>query len=285
MGRTLHFDIKSVKNKFTDKELETIYNVATLYSNKCQWTCETFHLDPYAFYPNWNKFKTDNDADKAWGIVSARYKELETKGLHHNAIAKMLFDEKLVLFHNNENHPAYGFHGFCKTGGNELNSLQVVMGCLAVTRVVKNAQISLYDEGKLLKCGIIMQNGLAKPSNENKEQIAYLLSKALFDDNYKKYKDEFIAEAKALYEIQEKFSVFGNKEWNDISNFVRPINEKDFEEFPEYGAAQILAGFGGEYWNLTKEDPEAESYRMIAQIQKMFPKDCELQVAPKIKTF
>ena len=286
MGRTLHFEVKPINGHFTKKELEKLYNVGQVYADKCEWTCETFGLHPYMFYPNWNQFNgAINKVKTAWATVDKRYNELLQEELHPNTIAQKLFAEKLVLFHRDK--AEFGFNGFCKTGSNELNSLQVVLGCLAATRVVKNARIHLHDEGKLLKCYIIIENGKAKADkDEIQQQIGYLLSKCMFDESYKKYYDDFVEQAKELYSfINPPNGVWYNpEELYDISKFVRPIDPKDFENHPEYGAAQIMAGFGGEYWGLAKEDPEAASYRMIAKIQKIMPKDGEMKIAQKIKT-
>lgn len=274
MGRTLHYELKPINGKFSKKELEKLCNTGQIFCERCNWTCETFHIDPYAAYPDWNTNST-------WDKFGKRYGELAKQELHHNEIIKQLVKEKIALLHRDN--PQTGFYGFTKTGGNEFNSLQVVLGLLAASRVVKNAQIYLHDEGELIKGSyIIIEQGLARIDSENiSQQIGYLLGKALFDECYASHKDRFIETSKELYDIKEKYH-FEDKLY-PVTDFLRPVNPEDFEDHPEYGAAQIMAGFQGEYFGRNTNDPEAESYRMIALLQKLMPPDVKLEVTPKLK--
>lgn len=276
MGRTLHYEFKPKNGKFTAKELEKLYDVGQIYFERCEWTCETFDIRPYGIYPNWDRKST-------WDKLSARWNELAQEGLHPNKISQVLVKEGIAYFHRDK--PEYGFYGFTKVGGNELNALQVTMGLIAASRTVKNAVITLHDEGKFLKCHLIIRAGLAMPDADAiSSQIGYLLSKALFDDGYAGYKESFVENAKELYDTKESHQEGWCSETPkyDIAEFCRPIKAEDFENHPEYGASEIMAGFNGEYFGLSTVDAEAESYRMIASIQKLLPKDVKIDVAPKI---
>ena len=46
------------------------------------------------------------------------------------------------------------------------------------------------------------------------------------------------------------------------------IKEDDFTNYA-MSPATMMSGFSGEYYSLTDEDPEAQSYRSIGQIQKL----------------
>jgi len=274
MGRTLHYEVKPINGKFSKKELEKLYDTGRIFTERCKWTCETFCINPYATYPDWNSNST-------WKKYEKRYNELAEQELHHNEINKQLVKEKIASLHRKN--PQTGFYGFTKTGGNEANSLQVIMGLLAASRVVKKARIFLHDEGELIIGSyIIIEQGSAQFNTEKqKQQIGYLLGKVLFDKGYANHKDSFIKKAKELYDLVEKYSL--DDEFYPITDFLRPVNPKDFEDSPEYGAAQIMAGFEGEYFGLNSTDSEAESYRMIALFQKMIPNDMKLEVTPKLK--
>jgi len=175
MGRTLHYKIKPKNGKFSKKELEKLYNVGKVYQERCKWTCETFSILPYDIYPNWD-INNKKGCEAGWNRLESRWNEIAQTSKHPNDIARQLVKEKIACFHSEHDKPEYGFGGFTKTGGNELNSLQTVLGLLAASRVVKNAEITLHDEGKLLICGIIeISNGKARPNyGEIQQQIGYL---------------------------------------------------------------------------------------------------------------
>jgi hypothetical protein len=277
MGRTLHYNIKPKNGRFTKKELEKLHNTGQIYKDKCKWSCETIDIAPYNIYPNWN-IKSD------WDKLNKRWAELEQQELHPNEISKFLVKEGIASFHGSN--PEYGFYGFTKVGGNELNALQVVMALSAASRVVKNASIHIRDEGEFLKCPLIIEKDKAKPDRDKIYQnIAHLLAAPLFKDCYAKFKDEWIEKAKVLYELANpQEQLISETPDKPIAFFCRPVKAEDFAEHPEYGAGQIMAGFEGEYYGLSDKDSEAESYRMIAKFQKLLPKDFEIIVTPKIKT-
>jgi hypothetical protein len=287
MGRTLHYTIKPQNGQFTKKELEKLYDVGQVYQQRCKWTCESLDIQPYNIYPNWEN--NNNEGCKAgWDKLNSRWETLAKIGTHPNAIAQQLVKDGIAYFHEGHDKPQYGFRGFTKTGGNELNSLQVVLALLAASRIVKNAIISLHDEGKLLRCALLLKNGKAQPDIDNiEQQLSWLLGAPLFEKGYGDYQQKFTNEAKKLWDYahphKEGWQPIGG-EWQDVAIFLRPIKAEDFEDFPEYNAGQIMAGFDGEYFGLSTEDPESASYRMIAMIQKMLPKDSQLklEVCPKL---
>ncbi len=283
MGRTLHYNFKPKNGRFTAKELEKLYDVGKIYLERCEWTCEAINIRPYDIYPNWK-------GNCTWELLEKRWSELVEQGLHPNKISQTLVKEKIANSHQSS--PQLGFYGFTKTGGNELNSLQVVSALFATSKVVKNASVSLNDEGELLKCPITIENGLAMPDEDRIDSdTASLLYRALFDEVYSDLAEDFKGKAKALYDNKKQFKHLGDNRYMidgkprwEISDCCRPIDPADFENHPEYGAGQIMAGFEGEYFGLAKKDAEAESYRMIASLQKLLPNDVTMQVAPKLNT-
>lgn len=285
MGRTLHYQFKPKNGLFTDKELEQLYEVGRIYKERCKWTCESLDITPYDVCPNWDNLPHKN-CDEGWDKLTKRWNQLATKGLHPNIIAQELVKCGTALFHRDN--PQKGFYGFTKTGGNEFNSLQVVLGVTAATRVVKNAECRIHDEGKLLVCPLVISDGKVQAdTSETAEKICWLLGAPLFENGYKQYAKEFKQQAKELWYCihpkRESGVWYSTDEWFALAKFVRPINAKDFEDYPEYNGAQIMAGFNGEYFGLSDEDPEATSYRMIALLQKALPDDAMLEITPKLK--
>lgn len=277
MGRTLHYEFIPKSGQFSHTELEKLYNVGAIYYERCNWTCEAISIRPYDVYPSWENNST-------WDKLSNRWHELELQDKHPNQIAQILVKEKIANFQQNKP-PKPCFGCFTKTGGNELNSLQVVMCLLAASRIVKNSLIKVHDEGELLKCGLIISEGKSRPDiDEISSSIAHCLGSVLFNPEYESCKDSLIEHARQRYEIKEQFYQLDlSEKFEDISLFVRPINPDDFADYPEYNAAQIMAGFNGEYFGLSNTDPETKSYRMIASFQKLLPSDVEIKVCPKIK--
>jgi len=287
MGRTLHYKFKPANGKFTPKQLEKLYDVGKIWFERCKWTCEAISIRPYDVYPNWEA-PQNYKCQVGWEILNKRWDELSKQNLHPNEISKLLVKEKIANFFHSRwsEDPKYGFGGFTKTGGNELNSLQVVLALTAASKVVKNAVISLHDEGRLLKCGIVIQNGLAMPDEEDIDSnISYLLGKALFDKSYKDHKEQFIELSKELYNMKERYrsNTYPPEPSYEITEFCRPINIEDFEDYPEYNAGQIMAGFEGEYFGLSSKDAESESYKMIALLQKLLPDGVKVNIASKIE--
>lgn len=287
MGRTLHYTIKPQNGQFTKRELEKLYDVGQVYQEKCEWTCESLDIQPYNIYPNWAN-TNDEGCKSGWDNLNQRWEILAKTETHPNTIAQQLVKDGIASFHDGHAKPQYGFCGFTKTGGNELNSVQVVMALLVASRIVKNAVVSLYDEGKLLRCPLLIKNGKAQPDVDRiEQQLSWLLGTHLFEKSYEHYQQKFTNEAKELWNYahphKEGWQPIGG-EWQDLAVFLRPVKVEDFENFPEYNTGQIMAGFDGEYFGLATEDPEAASYRMIAMFQKMLPKDgdLKLEVCPKI---
>ena len=275
MGRTLHYELTPKNGKFTNGELEKIFEVSEKVRKSTKWTCDEFSINPYDFYPNWRK---DDNHEKGWKRVKARQDCLLLEGEKYLKTCKILVEEKLALFHN-RGKPANGFSDYCKVGGNEKNAMEVIAGLTVISIAVKNTEIKIHDEGKYLKCPIIIYQGKAKPDREIIfENIGYYMTRQ-WDPAYKNCKDyDWVKMSKELYDIAKKHEIG----WFDIQSFCRCVCKKSFEKYPEYNTGQIMAGFDGEYYGLTDKDPEIESYKMSAMVKKMLPPGLKMEVAPKI---
>lgn len=74
------------------------------------------------------------------------------------------------------------------------------------------------------------------------------------------------------------------KDWFPPLLFARRVNPDDFKKGNEENYTHIMSGFYGEYWGRNGDkDAEAESYRMTASIMKLLPKDCKMEILPKLR--
>lgn len=151
-----------ITDKYTTGKLEKV------------WSCETFSLNPYDFYPNWSFFENQGRAGRndGWDAVNKRYEELQTEKLPYIDICKTLKKEKLILFHNNPKSNVVG--GFCKIQGNEFNALLIYVALVELSKIIKHSVIKLSDEGEFLFCPVEIMHGKVKPLiSELKENIEY----------------------------------------------------------------------------------------------------------------
>ena len=271
MGRTLHYELTPKNGKFTNGELEKIFEVSEKARKSTKWTCETFGINPYNIYPNWKNKST-------WDKLHKRQSCLLKEGVKYLKSCKIMVEEKIASFFADGRRPENLIRDFTKVGGNEKNAMEVITGLTAISIAVKNAEIKVHDEGKYLKCPIIIYQGKTKPDREAIfESIGYWMTNQ-WDPAYKNSGYDWKKMSKELYDIAKKYE----RGWFEVQTFCRYVCKKDFEKYPEYNAGQIMAGFEGEYYGLTDKDPEIESYKMSAMVKKMLPPGLKMEVAPKI---
>ncbi len=276
MGRAITYNLISKKGDFSEEDLERIYQVSLKAENSCTWTCENFLINPYAVYPNW-------EGNSDWDKLNKRYDNLRRGGLSKIEVCKTLVREGFALYFTDENRHRK-IHGFTKVGGNELNAMVVVLGLAAISLAVENTSISVHDEGEFLKCPIVIEEGMARPDDRKIDKDISWLLISQWREGYEDLYPKFKKKAKKLYEFKERYESNYHPprcEW-EITTFCRKVNPEDFKDHPEYGAAQIMAGFDGEYYGLTDKDPEAESYRACAFIKKLIPPGLEMEVTPRL---
>lgn len=64
------------------------------------------------------------------------------------------------------------------------------------------------------------------------------------------------------------------RNWFSPHSFHRKINHDDFKDW-ETNPGTLMSGFDGEYWGLSDKDSELESYKAIANIQKLLGEHSE----------
>jgi len=279
MGRTLHFEVINSK-EITLEEKEIMVAISDKYNEgefKDVWTCENFYLDPWDYYPNWQFFKaieTCAPVAEPWDFIEKKYDDCKAEGMKHGEICNKLYKDRYINFHREQGE---NIRGFCKTGGNEYNSLLVFIALVEITTKTK-AEIELHDEGELLYGDIIIKDGKCKFDIKSmKQSWAYWKKQGFLDS------DEY--SCRTTMENQKRLIKLYS-EWFPPQMAVRPVNPEDFKDHPAYGAGQIMAGFNGEYFGLSTEDSEKQSYLFVEGLCKMLESAGidrkNLVVAPKI---
>ena len=184
MGRTLSYEIKKESN-FNQKEMDIMYNISMKYnSGKFEdvWSCENFFLDPYNFYPVWDRFP-DMPTEKGWESVYENIKDQTNKGISRaDAIKSLASDQQITLARQL---PAMRFSGFTKVQGNEYNALLVLLALSEISVLIPSATITLSDEGQFLLCPIRIKKGKAIPLLEDVfDDIKWCNHVTMFSKNY-----------------------------------------------------------------------------------------------------
>lgn len=316
MGRTLHYDIKKDNGSFTKKEVQTITDISKKYNSgkfKDVWTCENFYANPYDYFPNWGKFE---QREKGWDIVAKLFAEGKKKGEDEITTTLRLKKEGYINFHDASYKTSC--HGFVKVQGNEFNAYLVYYILLEISKALKSVTITLSDEGSFLYLPVIMKGGKVNVDFQDyRETINELAAKVamsndgnkiikpknipdeLMNDfgfnNYRPLKDlaeslnEHLGKLNDIFlKINSKLTaapyIYNLKQmyFDDVAIFHRKVDPKDFTDV-KVNVGTLMAGFYGEYYGLNGNvDPEAESYRMIANVQKVLPKGTRIKVLPKI---
>jgi hypothetical protein len=263
MGRTLHYQVLN-QDQLSDAHLETLLAVSEAYNTgkfAKVWTCENFFLDPCLTYPNWQ-------AGHDWKSFEKRYGELEAEGSSPLSIRRQLVAEGVAKRHSEE------LRGFTKVGGNEWNALLVYTALLKITELTP-ALIKLSDEGEFLLASIVLQRGKAKLDVKDMETAWRYWEKQGFlpEDRYG---------CRTKLEAQQAlFGKYGAK-LQAPETFCRPVKPEDFQEHPEYNAGEIMAGFHGEYYGLSDQNPFDESMHAIARIHSLLPEGMTLRFGKKL---
>ena len=316
MGRTLHFTISKDKGKFTTKEKQSILDIANKYNSgpfEKIWTCENYYLTAHSgYYPNWKKLKSKG-VTEAWNTINKRQEELLAEGKTEIETYKILYNEGMILFSSDPN--GNKFHSFCKTQGNELNSMLVYLALIELSVAIPKALITLSDEGRFLYCDVRIKNGKVQPVlSALEESIRHFCQRIVMHNSQPflkqfnplnlpeglikdigldgspydvessiKYINEKIFDMNEVYKrikdkITAKYHCIHNIEpqWFSPELLCRTVKPEDFAGF-EGGAKQLMGGFYGEYFKLSSKDAESESYRSIGLIQKIL--DPALQIS------
>lgn len=172
MGRTLHYNIKENKKiPITDADWERIHLLTRWFITNFKWTCEQPSFSNIDYYPRWPDWFRDsklprlNSTMEIWEYVTNAYEELEAKGLSTLQILRELNVKKFIAFlgNNPDKLQLQKAYGFTKVAGNEFNALLVTAWITAISHILPNHTLTLYDEGEFLTKELVIKNGMARP--------------------------------------------------------------------------------------------------------------------------
>lgn len=311
MGRTLQYSIEKKSGGFTRANQMAMIEIAEKYNTgnyKDVWSCENYYFTPFNYYPRWDNKST-------WKLIEQERAKLEKDKMQQIDICAALHKKGLIWFHNNPKNNKY--ESFTKVQGNEFNAFLVYQALLDLSLKIPSATIRLSDEGEFLYCDVEIKGGKAKPliSEIENDLAHYALliatTQKRFDvdgvpnhilkDLYlvgNPYNEEKVVgwineKLRNVAEVYNRIKKHIECDYHCISNIERQyypphilhrkIKASDFID-TKCEAATLLAGFNGEYYGLSDNDVEKESYEAIANIQNLLGADKDkLEVLPDIR--
>ena len=223
MGRTLHYKIRpNPKHPLTDKDWECIDRMTEYFKKHFTWTCEQVGFSTLNFHPLWKRWSEDsrlpNDED-GWEFVMTEFDRLREKSLSRLDAIRNLHKRKLIAVScDNDTLDIQEADGFTKVGGNEWNAFLVTAFIVAVSRLVPNHEIELWDEGRFLRCPLIVENGLAKPDTERMlKGLAWFRQQI----GLKKHADTY---RPVLEEATQSYNNFKAVGYREASHFCEVVN-------------------------------------------------------------
>lgn len=269
MGRTIHLAFKKENDaKFSDREIETIVQVANKYnSGKLEkvWSCESFYPRPINFMTDWNgkkgyetklilKHQLNNGNGYDWeAYIQAKIETLmqgkeitigekaspsiqkkynsEKKTFTRVEAIKFLAKEGWVALCEDRKIGAE-FHEFVKVQGNEFNAMLVFLACKELSILIPKMEIEMNDEGEFLLCPIRMSGGRAIPLlSRMKNQMEHLALKMLFSSGFKGNILKNLSHKKEdfTHEFQMNFQI--DNGYGDMTKYINDVlrNLKEIE--------------------------------------------------------
>ena len=197
MGRTINYTI-SKETDFTYEEFSIMKELTIKYNSEPYrqlWTCESFELDRYKYYPNLHNPKVlkfiETENIKLDKYVNQEIEKYMKSGKTHLESLYELKKRGFIFFMNDIQNEAPDriVHGFTKVLGDESCSLLLYMILLELSQRIPSATVEISDQGKFLLSMVYLKNGKAIPViDEQIESIKGFCGK-IFDedsDNYKK---------------------------------------------------------------------------------------------------
>ncbi len=225
MARTIHYKIiDDPGNRVTDNEWEEILRLQHWYNSEFIWTAGRLALKMYAVFPNWEEF--DGDEKELIERITKRQRDLRKSGYSENEIILQLESDGLVIAKKGGYMDNCLASGFTKVAGNEFNAYLVCEFLLKASTIAKNAEFSLYDEGRFIKSKRIkIQDGIIRVSaGEEQKGIT----------------DELVRERKI-------FSIVNSQKYDEFPKFrtlVAGYNDLDDSEKMEILKDWNWLGFG-----------------------------------------
>lgn len=285
------------------------------------WTCENFFIDFYAFYPNWNRVP-DRERNTAWDKINQLYDDLERQGKSHKDIVSELVKKRIVCLSNDDKYKFSGFvktqgneynsmlvYLALITISKKCPNLEIKLSdegdYLLCPLFIRSGKV-LPDFARLEQSIQFWSHSIAMAKlSEGLKDVLQDIPEIVISDyhlkgeygsNSMEYLINEIQTLKTVFFVLTEQGLSGKdlytynlqnrdpKDWFEPFLFSRAVNPEHFKTDKEPDFTHIMSGFYGEYWGRNgNKDSELESYKITAQIQKLLPKDCKLEILPKIK--
>jgi hypothetical protein len=150
MARKLYYKIADdSKNSLSAEEYDEIIKLEHWYNSEFMWTAGKLAFKMYAVFPNFDHPYVGED--ELWQHIVARRKELRGANRTEQEIVKTLEYENLIIAKKGGYFDGCLASGFTRVAANEWNAYLVCEFLLRVSRIAKNATITVIDEGEFIK--------------------------------------------------------------------------------------------------------------------------------------
>lgn len=154
MGRRIIYRIEDrSSNRFTDEEWDEVERLQHWYNSEFAWSTGRLALRPYVVFPNTEDY--GNREIPVWDLIAKRHRLLLADGLTEREIVSLMERDKLIIVKWGGYYDNCLASGFTRVADNEWNAYLVCDFLLKASTLIPNATISLADEGKFIKTGLL----------------------------------------------------------------------------------------------------------------------------------
>lgn len=154
MGRRIIYRIEDrSSNRFTDEEWDEVERLQHWYNSEFSWSTGRLALRPYVVFPNTEDY--GNREIPVWDLIAKRHRLLLADGLTEREIVSLMERDKLIIVKWGGYYDNCLASGFTRVADNEWNAYLVCDFLLKASTLIPNATISLADEGKFIKTGLL----------------------------------------------------------------------------------------------------------------------------------
>ena len=161
MGRRIVYRIEDrSSNRFTDEEWDEVERLQHWYNSEFFWSTGRLALRRYVVFPNTES--SGNSEIPLWDLIAKRHRLLLADGLTEREIVSLMERDKLIIVKRGGYYDNCLASGFTRIADNEWNAYLVCDFLLKASTLIPNATISLADEGRFIKTGLLeLRNAIA----------------------------------------------------------------------------------------------------------------------------
>lgn len=154
MGRRIIYRIEDVSsNRFTEEEWDEVERLQHWYNSEFSWSTGRIALKRYVVFPNTED--SGNLEIPIWDLIAKRHRLLLADGLTERETVSLMERDGLIIVKWGGYYNNCLASGFTRVADNEWNAYLVCDFLLKASTLIPNATISLADEGKFIKTGLL----------------------------------------------------------------------------------------------------------------------------------